>query len=235
MLIAIEGIDGSGKGTQAKLLHERCREAGLSSALISFPRYAETRFGRAVGEFLNGRFGTLDQVSPFLAALLYAGDRFESRALLRGAIADNDVVILDRYVASNVAHQGSKLAGDDRRDVIRWIGEVEHGVYELPRPDLVILLDLPVETARTLVARKQARAYTDRKADIQEADARYLAGVRDVYRELAAHNPAWRVVECLRGDTLRPVDDIAEEIWSLAQAACLPSPPLGTGGLGGSR
>src|SRR3712207_3314277 len=108
MLIAIEGIDGSGKGTQARLLRERCRAAGLSAALISFPRYAETRFGRAVGKFLNGRFGTLDQVSPFLAALLYAGDRFESRTLLRESLFANDVVVLNRYVASNVAHQGSK-------------------------------------------------------------------------------------------------------------------------------
>src|SRR5436309_12852628 len=103
MLIAIEGIDGSGKGTQARRLIERLAASGRRAALLSFPRYGETLFGRAIGEFLNGRFGTLDQVHPFLASLLYAGDRFESRRLLAELLATHDVVVLDRYVASHLA------------------------------------------------------------------------------------------------------------------------------------
>ena len=86
LTVVIEGIDGSGKGTQTERLHERLRQAGKSAALISFPRYTETLFGRVVGEFLNGRFGDLEQVDPFLAALLYAGDRYESRQFLLDAL-----------------------------------------------------------------------------------------------------------------------------------------------------
>jgi thymidylate kinase len=99
VLIAIEGIDGSGKGTQAKRLHQRMLDAGRTSELISFPRYSETHFGRTIGRFLNGEFGSLDQVDPHLAATLYAADRFESIEMLASLLETKDVVVADRYVA----------------------------------------------------------------------------------------------------------------------------------------
>src|SRR5580704_15426600 len=120
-LIAIEGIDGSGKGTQSRILVERLRQSGRKVELISFPRYEETFFGRLIGSFLNGQFGTLDQVHPVLVSLLFAGDRFESRPKLEKALATCDVVVLDRYVASNVAHQGAKILGADRETLCRSI------------------------------------------------------------------------------------------------------------------
>ncbi|RPI82323.1 MAG: thymidylate kinase, partial [Planctomycetaceae bacterium] len=121
LLIDFEGIDGSGKGTQARRLCERLSAERIPCALISFPRYSETLFGRAVGEFLNGRFGALDQVHPFLVSLLFAGDRFESKGLLETALAQNEVVVLDRYVPSNIAHQASKRAGPERQELIDQI------------------------------------------------------------------------------------------------------------------
>jgi dTMP kinase len=214
-LIALEGIDGSGKGTQAQRLVERLTG---SVRLVSFPRYGETLFGRAVGEFLNGRFGTLDAVHPVLASLLYAGDRFESRGLLREALADNGVLVIDRYVASNIAHQGAKLEGAERREFIDWIAAVEHDVYELPRPHLTLLLDLPADQAQQLIARKRPRDYTDKAADIQEADAGYLSRVREVYLELSAGRPDWHRVECCRDGEIRTIDDVAEEIWNVVKA-----------------
>jgi len=211
--VAIEGIDGSGKGTQARLLHDRLIAAGRSAALVSFPRYESTRFGKAIGDFLNGRFGALDQVSPFLASLLYAGDRFESRAFLLDKLAQHDVVVLDRYVPSNIAHQGAKCSGAERREIIDWITTIEHGLFELPQADRVVLLDLPATEAQKLIAQKAGRSYTDRKADLQEADAGYLEQVRQVYRELASSDARWRLVECFDGTRVRPVDEIADEIW----------------------
>jgi dTMP kinase len=220
VLIAIEGIDGSGKGTQARLLVERLNASGQSAALLSFPRYEATFFGRAVGEFLNGRFGSLAEAHPFLVSLLYAGDRFESRDTLQKLVARHDVVVLDRYVPSNVAHQAAKLDGAERERLIEWIETVEHGIYELPRPDLVILLDIDVAAARSLIARKQARSYTDRAADLQEADAAYLARVRELYLQLAARSGEWRRVEGLRQDrTIRSVEEVASEIWSHCEHA----------------
>ncbi|MBS0265971.1 MAG: thymidylate kinase [Planctomycetes bacterium] len=213
MLIDLEGIDGSGKGTQSQRLCERLRGAGYSTALVSFPRYSETLFGQAVGEFLNGQYGALEDVHPFLVSLLFAGDRFESRQYLLDQLARHQVVVLDRYVPSNVAHQASKLEGTERSNLISRILQIEFKIYDMPRPDWVLFLDLPVATAQQLIARKAARQYTDRAADIQEADGAYLERVRAVYEELAATEPQWRRIRCCQGAELRSVEAISEEIW----------------------
>jgi dTMP kinase len=216
-LIAIEGIDGSGKGTQSRILVERLRQSGRKVELISFPRYEETFFGRLIGSFLNGQFGTLDQVHPILVSLLFAGDRFESRPKLADALAACDVVVLDRYVASNIAHQGAKLSGAERDMLCRSIEHLEFALYAIPRPDRVILLDLPVSQAQTLIAQKAARKYTDRAADIQEADAAYLGRVRQVYLELAARESNWSVIECAEANGVRTLDAIAASLWQLVE------------------
>ena len=117
-LIAIEGIDGAGKGTQAGRLVNALRETGLRVDSLQFPRYSATTFGSAIGDFLNGRFGSLNDVHPQLAAVLYAGDRFESRELLLRMMEANDVVVLDRFVGSNLAHQSAKLDGAARTALI---------------------------------------------------------------------------------------------------------------------
>jgi dTMP kinase len=218
LLVAIEGIDGSGKGTQAQRLLERLRATNVRATLMSFPRYDATFFGRAVADFLNGRFGTLDQVHPFLASLLFALDRFESLAALKDALASHDVVVLDRYVASNCAHQAAKLDGPARHDLRRSIEHVEHSVFQMPRADLVVLLDLSVPAARQLVAQKSPRAYTDREADIQEADADYLERVRALYLEMAAGDPTWSVVRCDAANGLRSIDDVAEDVGRVVAA-----------------
>jgi dTMP kinase len=219
MLIDIEGIDGSGKGTQARRLCDRFNNSGTSATVVSFPRYDSTLFGRAVGEYLNGKFGSLAEVHPFLVSLLFAGDRCESKPFLLDAIARHNVVILDRYVPSNVAHQASKLEGPERTRLIRQILDIEFGIFDLPRPDLVVLLDLPVATAQQLIAKKEARNYTARKADIQEADAAYLSRVRDVYHELARAEPAWHTVSCCHGDRLLAVEEVESQIWQIVQPA----------------
>lgn len=214
LLVAIEGIDGSGKGTQSARLVESVRATGARCELFSFPRYRDTRFGAKIGDFLNGRFGSLDQVSPFLVSLLFAGDRFESRRLLLQAIAENDVVVCDRYVASNIAHQAAKVNGDERQELIDWVRYVEHQLYELPAPDRTVLLDLPVRQATELIAQKARRSYTDRATDLQESDAAYLQKVHDVYVQLSAVESGWVRIDCLEGSGIKPVDRVAEAIWT---------------------
>jgi dTMP kinase len=215
LLLALEGIDGSGKGTQAAQLADRARAAGRSVATFSFPTYDGNPFAEAVAGYLNGDFGTADEVHPELAALLYAADRFHARPQLLAAIERHDLVICDRYVASNAAHQGAKLEGEERRRLLDWLDAVEYGEFGLPRPDIVVLLDTPVALARTLVGRKGAREYTTLEADIHEADASHTAATREVYLQLAERS-GWRIVPTATADgDLRDVDEIADEIWAL--------------------
>jgi len=223
LFIAIEGIDGSGKGTQAARLHAYLMSKGQRSALLSFPRYQQTMFGQKVGDFLNGRFGTLESVHPLLVSLLFAGDRFESRELIQTAMANYDVVICDRYVASNVAHQGAKASGTDRTELIDWIQHLEYSIYQLPRADLTLFLDVDVEHAQELIAAKSRRDYTEKAADLQEADANYLRRVREVYLELAS-GAQWKSIHCVHGSHVRTIDEIAAEIAAVVDASLQRSP-----------
>ena len=211
-LIVLEGIDGSGKGTQANILAESLRKQGLRVGALSFPRYSETFFGQRVGDFLNGRFGALDEVDPFLASLLYAGDRFESRTCLQSERAQNDVMILDRFVASNVAHQAAKREGAERAQLRDWITHIEHTLFGLPTPDLSILLDVSVELSQEFINRKSARSYTDRKADIQESDTEYLQQVREAYLELAAQDDCWVTIPVTQDDRVLTIEQVADRV-----------------------
>ena len=211
VLIAIEGIDGSGKGTQAARVQARLVAQGRKAALLSFPRYQQTVFGQKIGDFLNGKFGNLDSVHPLLVSLLFAGDRFESRELIEQTMASHDIVICDRYIASNMAHQAAKVPESDRQELIEWIHHLESSIYKLPPAQLTLFLDIPVPIAQRLIATKSQRTYTDKAADLQEADAHYLQRVRDVYNQLAT-GPGWKRIPCVNNDEIRPIDSITNEI-----------------------
>jgi dTMP kinase len=216
-LVAIEGIDGAGKGTQAARVAETATAAGFTVASFSFPLYDGNPFSRAVADYLNGEFGGADDVHPELAALLYAGDRFHARPQLVAALAESDLVVCDRYVASNAAHQGAKLTGEARTRLLDWLDEVEYGEFALPRPELVVLLDAPVALARELVGRKAERGYTTLEADIHEADAGHSGATREVYLELAARDN-WRIVRAAGDDgEPRGLDEVAGEVWAAVE------------------
>lgn len=213
MLVAVEGVDGSGKGTQARLLEERARAEGLSARVFSFPRYGHNAFSEAAARFLNGEFG---DAPPELAALPYAGDRWVAKPEIDAALHAGELVICDRYVASNMAHQGARVAGDERVRVLETIGRIEYGLYALPRPELTILLDVPAETAGERVLRKGARDYTEQAQDLLEGDPAHTAEAQAVYRSLV--DDSWHVVEATAGGELRSPDSIAAEIWNAVRS-----------------
>ena len=218
LLVVIEGIDGSGKGTQSARLRDRLTTRGLRTGLLSFPRYDATFFGQRIGDFLNGRFGQLNEVDPFLASLLYAGDRLESKTELMRQLSVCDVLILDRYVPSNIAHQAGKKTGEARRELVGWIEKIEYELFGLPRPDLVVLLDTPTEVSQEFIARKAQRTYTTQAADMQESDTSYLSRVRTAYCELAAERQ-WAIVPVVNEQGIRSMDDITEELEKLVDSA----------------
>jgi dTMP kinase len=217
LFIVLEGIDGSGKGTQAARLAETAVAAGRTVASFSFPLYDENPFSRAIGQYLNGELGALDDVHPALSALLYACDRFHARPELERAIEEHDLVVCDRYVGSNLAHQGSQLQGEERERLLDWLVEVEYGEFRLPKPDLVVLLDAHPKLARELVAKKGARSYTSLEADILESDEAHGDASREIYLELARRDD-WHVVGTAREDgRVRDIDEIAADIWAAVE------------------
>ncbi len=215
MLITIEGIDGAGKNTQTQQLKSRLEAEGRNVATLAFPRYGETFMARAVADYLNGRFGDMDASPPHFPALLFAGDRLESRGLLLDLLARHDVLLVDRYVASNMAHQAAKAPEAERAALIDWIAHLEYELYALPRPAATLYLDVTAEVSARLVARKKPRSYTDDVADLHERDLGYLAACRAVYHRLAEAQEGgpWLLVDCVAEGAIRPPEDIHEEIW----------------------
>jgi dTMP kinase len=193
--IAIEGIDGSGKRTQLDLLARACEARGLAIARISFPRY-ESFFGKLVGRFLNGDFGPLETVDPHFSALLYAGDRFEAKGEMESALTSGKIVLADRYIASNLAHQSERVAPEKREEFIAWLKRLEYGIYGLPAEDLVVYLRLPAVQGQRLVGLKSARTYTSRQHDILEADISHLEQTALMYDRLATE-PNWVRIDCM--------------------------------------
>lgn len=215
MLLAIEGIDGAGKGTLCEALLAEAQARGVRSAALSFPRYGETQFSGLVERYLRGEMGTIDQVPVRYAALLYSGDRFESRERLLALMANNDLVILDRYVHSNIAYNAAKLPLSEQMDLVAWIEELEFGMFELPRPDLSLLLATSTQVADRLVEKKNKRTYTDETRDMHEADSDFLARVSKVYGELAKRSGyGWLTINPLNElGVLRSPGEIAAIAW----------------------
>ncbi|MCG8466019.1 MAG: dTMP kinase [Xanthomonadales bacterium] len=225
MLICIEGIDGSGKATQSQLLVNALRDRYGDERVLtmSFPRYGQSFFAREVGAYLNGERGTLAQVHPRFSAILFAGDRFQAKPELEQALAGGKIVVCDRYVASNTAHQGARLPAAEREAFYHWNDELEHQVFGLPRPHVNFFIDVPPHVAWELVAKKKARDYTDKQRDIQEAEAGYLQEVYRVYQDLAA-SQRWTVLPCLQAGELKTPQQIFSELWeALLATGQLPS------------
>jgi dTMP kinase len=194
-LIALEGIDGSGKRTQLELLASELDARGLATFRISFPRY-ESLFGKLVGRYLNGEFGALGAVDPHLSALLYAGDRLEVKPEIDAALSAGKIVLADRYIGSNMAHQSERVAPEQREEFFAWLKRLEYGLYGLPVEDLVIYLRVPVTEAHRMVGMKSARAYTSLKHDIQEADMKHLEKTAIIYDRLATE-ANWARIDCI--------------------------------------
>jgi dTMP kinase len=192
--IVFEGIDGSGKRTQMEMLARALGSQGIELVQMSFPRY-DGFFGKMVGQFLNGDFGPLEAVDPHFSALLYAGDRLESKPEIEAALAARKIVLTDRYVGSNLAHQGARVREKKRREFLKWLKQLEYEVYRLPREDLVIYLRVPAAEARRLVGQKAAREYTKRRRDLQETSLAHLRTASNVYDDLA-RQPNWIRIDC---------------------------------------
>lgn len=215
--IVVEGIDGSGKRTQIEALAAEFARRRIAFSQISFPNYGGF-FGKLVGQFLNGEFGPLAAVDPHFSAMLYAGDRLESKPAIESALASGRTMLADRYVASNLAHQGARMPRDKRAEFLAWLKQLEYEIYALPAEDLTIYLRLPAAEAQRLVGKKGEREYTKSRRDLQEADLAHLEAAAQVYDELA-REPNWVTIECYDAAAggLRPPPTIHAEMLAAVE------------------
>lgn len=214
-LVAICGIDGSGKTVQCELLCRRACAAGRRVETMEFPRYGQGFFADLAARYLRGEFAKDPAlVSPYLAALPFACDRWQAAPMLRAWLEQGALVVCNRYVAANLAHQGAKIGSPaGRQEFARWIEDLEYGIFALPRPDLNVWLDMPPEIAAHLVSGKGEREYLQQNEDIHETNSAHLKATREVYRELAEGGADWSTVTCARGGRPLPPEEIAESIW----------------------
>jgi len=199
-LVVIDGLDGSGKKTQLDLLVKYCREYKIAVAAVDFPQYYQTFFGRLVGRYLKGEFGGLKTTNPYLAGLTFAGDRWQAKEPMIKALKKGRLLLANRYTSSSQAFMAAKFLSLKEQDkYIRFIEKLEKEVYQCPKEDLVVYLDIPPLLGQKLVLKKGQRKYIGRqkKQDIHEENLAYLKRVAQVYLRLAKRYSYWVKISCL--------------------------------------
>lgn len=215
-LIVFEGTDGSGKATQSRLLCEHLKRENIPYKNINFPRYGQPS-AAMVQEYLDGRLGRHPgDVNAYAASLMFSMDRYASYKQDWGPFYEaGGLVIADRYTTSNAVHQASKLPEGERKAFLDWLFDTEYRLLELPKPDLVIYLDMPTEITEKMMRRREAATGTH--ADIHEQDEAYLKSCRDAAREIV-RDCGWTVIRCARDDEPRTVEDIHDEVYRTVRA-----------------
>ncbi len=217
MFIVLEGLDGAGKSTQIARLKDMFQSKGVEVEYLHFPRFDAPVYGELIARFLRGELGSVEQVNPYLVALLYAGDRAECAQKIRGWLAEGKVVIADRYVYSNVGYQCAKIADKAEREALRdWIFSTEYEQFSIPRPDVSLFLDVPFSfTERKLTEQRSGddRDYLQGGRDIHEASLELQRSVREVYLDSAQSRDDIIVVDCAdEGGMMASADAIFERI-----------------------
>ena len=217
-LIVFEGTDGTGKSTQFALLTKRLQNENVSFRRLQFPQYLEPS-SALIRMYLNGEFGeNPNDVNAYAASTFYAVDRFASyQRVWKDYYQGGGLVVSDRYTTSNAVHQGSKVPEAERAEFFRWLYDLEYDRMGLPRPDLVVLLDMPVELSEQLMRKREQSTGTH--ADIHERDEDYLKKCRGVALHAAKYY-GWRTVSCAKDGAIRGVEDIHEEVYAIVKS-CL--------------
>ena len=214
-LIVLEGTDASGKKTQVGLLERRLKEEGRKFEVMGFPTYEKTKFGDLVSRYLKGDFGTKEEVGPEIGAMFFMMDRYQFKDKLWKTLKDGTTIIMDRYTPSNI-YQAAEAEGAERFRIWEWVKNADS---RLPRPDVVVFLDVPPEISEKLFAERESKNPLIGKGgkDILEKDKAYQERVRLLYMEVAKKE-GWIIIECTKNGKMRTPEEIHEEIcWKLKQ------------------
>ncbi len=222
MFIVLEGVDGSGKSTQIANLRRMFAERNIPTEYLHFPRFDAPFFGDLIARFLRGELGGVDAVDPYLVAMLYAGDRRDAAPMIRRWLDTGRVVIVDRYVYSNIGYQCAKIADAGERARLRdWITALEYDYFAIPRPDVSIFLDVPFAFTRRKLSETRTgddREYLHGCSDIHESSLELQRAVRDVYVAAAEHDDDMHVVDCsVAGESMASPEEIFGRIESIVK------------------
>ncbi len=214
-LIVLEGTDGSGKSTQFRLLTERLLREGRDFQKLVFPQYSEES-SALIRMYLAGEFGNRpEDVNAYAASTFYAVDRYASyKKVWQEYYEGGGLMLADRYTTSNVVHQGSKLPPEKREEFLTWLEEFEFDRLGLPKPDLVIYLDVSTLVSEAMMRKREQLTHTH--ADIHEQDQEYLRHCRQTGRQ-AAEKYGWKVIQCERDGKMRSIEDIHGEVYRLVR------------------
>lgn len=217
LFIMLEGTDGSGKTTQTALLVERLEKEGYPVKQISFPQYG-TPSAHMVEAYLRGDFGTAEEVSAKQASLFYAIDRFAAKKQIEEWINEGNIVIANRYVASNMGHQGGKISDPvERQAYFDWNYELEYTIFTIPKPDVNIILHVPTDISKKLVDAREEEGTHDKTGvrDIHEENIQHLRDAEQAYLDIAGRYDEFSLISCVEKETLRSREDIHNTIWEL--------------------
>ncbi len=213
-LIVIEGTDGSGKATQIKLLAQHLRRAHTLFHVVDFPQYGK-KSAVLVEKYLHGAFGPIERVDPYLTSLFYAVDRYSVKERLRQWLK-KDIVIANRYTTANMLHQAAKIKSHNgQKKYIAWVKHLEYVVLELPKPDIVFFLDVPISYSARLVLKKGSRKYLlGKKRDLAERNLRHQQAAYAIGRMLCRRGE-WVRIPCTHEGHLLPPREIHGSILNM--------------------
>ena len=225
----LEGMDGSGKATQTKLLTEVLKNKGYDVVKIDFPQYGKGS-AALLEAYLRGDYGASEAVGPYRASIFYACDRYDLSFQIKNWINDGKIVIADRYIASNIGHQGGKIISDkaEWEKYIEWLHNLEYNIFQIPKPDFTLILKISPELSMQHsnkikdAEKKQKRILylgDDTKQDIHEADKNHLANTLKSYLAISEKYPdQYKIVDCQEGNDFLPIEVINQRIIKLVES-----------------
>ncbi len=229
MLIVIEGLDASGKATQTRLLYDYLLKSGYKVKTIDFPRYYDNFWGKFIGQALNGDFGEWNKLDPHIASAFYALDRAETAPQIKKWLEDDYIVLSDRYTSASQLYQAPKIKSAKKRDkFIKWLENMEYEVLGVPRPDLVLFLDVPPWISKKLLENKsndKKKRYSSKRKDLHESDDELLNMAYEQALRLVRRLKYFRRIVCHNGVDILPIDRIHKKILNVV-AKYLPNPNL---------
>jgi len=209
IFISIDGADGSGKETQTKLLAEKLANFGYEIETISFPQYGKKSAG-IIEEYLNGKYGQADEVGPHASSIFYASDRFDAKETINNWLSEGKIVISDRYVSANMGHQGGKIEDEnERQEFFEWLHNLEYNIFQVPKPDINIILQVDDKISRNLLDNLEKKEYLENiSKDIHEIDENHLKKANAIYSQLDKIFDDFTVINCSPNNSLLSIEEI---------------------------